>query len=118
MSDEPFRTALLLSMPQMQDPNFSRTVVLLCEYSPEGAFGLVINRPTDMPASTMVRLEPPIVDGNTMPLFIGGPPEPPRGWILLSGAPPPPGGKLISAGFLLSSPLVVLGPALPSQPAP
>jgi putative AlgH/UPF0301 family transcriptional regulator len=26
-----FRTALLLSMPQMQDPNFSRTVVLLCD---------------------------------------------------------------------------------------
>ena len=43
-----FRTALLLSMPQLQDPNFARTVVLLCEYSAEGAFGLVLNRPTDV----------------------------------------------------------------------
>ena len=48
---ESFRPTLLLSMPQMQDPNFARTVVLLCDYVPEGAFGLVLNRPTDMPAS-------------------------------------------------------------------
>ena len=57
---EAFRAALLLSMPQLQDPNFSRTVVLLCDYGPEGAFGLVLNRPTDMAASAMVRLEPPV----------------------------------------------------------
>ena len=76
---EPFRTALLLSMPQMQDPNFAKTVVLLCDYGPEGAFGLVLNRPTDMPASAMVRLEPPIVGGNELPLWIGGPVEPQRG---------------------------------------
>ena len=40
-----FEPTLLLSMPQLQDPNFSRTVVLLCDYAPEGAFGLVLNRP-------------------------------------------------------------------------
>ena len=32
--------ALLLSMPQLVDPNFARTVVLLCKHSEEGAFGL------------------------------------------------------------------------------
>jgi hypothetical protein len=37
---------LLLSMPQLMDPNFNRTVVLLCTHSEEeGAFGLVLNRP-------------------------------------------------------------------------
>ena len=30
---------LLLSMPQMADPNFARAVVLLCDYTEEGAFG-------------------------------------------------------------------------------
>ena len=64
-----FTPSLLLSMPQMQDPNFARTVVLLCDYGPEGAFGLVINRPTEVPASAMVRLEPPVVGGNDMPRF-------------------------------------------------
>ena len=43
--------ALLLSMPQLVDPNFHRTVVLLCEHNADGAFGLVINRPTDTSAS-------------------------------------------------------------------
>jgi putative transcriptional regulator len=71
-----FRPALLLSMPQLQDPNFSKTVVLLCDYVPEGAFGLVLNRPTEMTASSMVRIEPPLGHANDMPLCIGGPVEP------------------------------------------
>ena len=32
-------------MPQLTDPNFNRTVVLLCKHFEEGAFGLVVNRP-------------------------------------------------------------------------
>ena len=52
---EAFEPALLVSMPQLQDPNFARAVVLLCDYVPDGAFGLVLNRPTEMPASIMVQ---------------------------------------------------------------
>ena len=37
--------ALLLSMPQMADPNFARTVIVLCKHNDDGAFGLVVNRP-------------------------------------------------------------------------
>jgi putative transcriptional regulator len=70
---ETFRPTLLLSMPQLQDPNFAKTVVLLCDYMPDGAFGLVLNRPTDASATTMVRLEPPIENGNDLPLCTGGP---------------------------------------------
>ena len=51
---------LLLSMPQMADPNFARSVVLLCEYTDEGAFGLVVNRPMEQPAWTLIRTDPPI----------------------------------------------------------
>src|SRR5687767_7597133 len=83
---EIFRPTLLLSMPQMRDPNFAQTVVLLCDYVPEGAFGIVLNRATDMPASTMVQLAPPVEFGNDLPLFIGGPVQPERGWILLGEA--------------------------------
>jgi len=115
---EPFRTALLLSMPQMQDPNFSRTVVLLCEYGPEGAFGLVLNRPTETPATEMVRLEPPVREGNTMPLWIGGPVEPERGWILLSEEPAAAEFKLVSDGLYLSTSVVLLRGVLEARPAP
>ena len=116
MSD-PFRASLLLSMPQLQDPNFARTVVLLCDYGPEGAFGLVINRPTDVPATTMVRLNPPILGGNDLPLWIGGPVEPQRGWILLSDEPSAEF-KCIRDGLYLSTSPELLRQVLEMQPAP
>ena len=98
-----FNPALLLSMPQMQDPNFARSVVLLCDYRPEGAFGLVLNRPTDMPASDMVRLDPPVVRGNDLRLYIGGPVQPERGWILLSEPPEDGEYRTIQEGLHLSA---------------
>jgi putative transcriptional regulator len=115
---ESFHTALLLSMPQMQDPNFSKTVVLLCDYGPEGAFGLVLNRPTEMPASAMVRLDPPIVRGNDLPLWIGGPVEPQRGWILHSEEPAAAEFKHIRDGLYLSASQDLLREVLQAQPAP
>jgi putative transcriptional regulator len=115
---ESFRTALLLSMPQMQDPNFSQTVVLLCDYNADGAFGLVLNRPTDMAASAMVRLEPPIVDGNDLPLWIGGPVEPQRGWILLNEEPASAEFKFIREGLYLSTSQGLLRDVLQARPAP
>ena len=45
-------------MPQLVDPNFSRTVVLLCKHNDDGAFGLVVNRPlvtTGRVSSTSIR---------------------------------------------------------------
>src|SRR5436190_278653 len=50
---------LLLSMPQMMDPNFAKTVVLLTDYTDEGAFGLVVNRQMEEPAWMLVKTEPP-----------------------------------------------------------
>jgi putative transcriptional regulator len=112
-----FHTALLLSMPQLQDPNFARAVVLLCDYSPEGAFGLVLNRPTDASAADMVFLDPPIVAGNSMPLWIGGPVEPQRGWILL-GDEPVSDFKCICEGLYLSTSPLLLREVLEASPAP
>ena len=112
-----FRASLLLSMPQLQDPNFARTVVLLCDYSPDGAFGLVLNRPTDVAACEMVRLDPPVVGGNDMPLWIGGPVDPQRGWILL-GEEPSVEFKLICDGLYLSTSQTLLREVLETRPAP
>jgi len=38
---------LLIAAPQLSDPNFSRTVVLMIEHTDDGAFGVVLNRPSD-----------------------------------------------------------------------
>ena len=112
-----FKTALLLSMPQLQDPNFAKTVVLLCEYNPDGAFGLVLNRPTNVAASEMVRLDPPVIAGNDMLLWIGGPVDPQRGWILL-GEEPSAEFKCIRDGLYLSTSQTLLRDVLEARPAP
>ncbi|NIP99881.1 MAG: hypothetical protein GWM98_05395, partial [Nitrospinaceae bacterium] len=38
----------LIANPVLPDPNFSRTVVLLCNHDDNGSFGLVINRTADL----------------------------------------------------------------------
>jgi len=80
---------LLLSMPQMADPNFAQTVILLCEYTDEGAFGLVVNRQMNQPAWTMVKTEPPIQVDRGVRLWAGGPVDPHRTWVLMTDAQGP-----------------------------
>src|SRR3972149_7913943 len=99
--NETVRPTLPLAMPH--GPNFSKTVVLRCDFLPEGAFGIVLNRPTDMPASRMVRLEPEIVGGNALLLCVGGPVEPDRGWILTADRPIEPEYREIVDGLYLST---------------
>ena len=115
---DPFRPTLLLSMPQLQDPNFAKTVVLLCDYVPEGAFGIVLNRPTDMAATSMVHLEPAIEMGNDLPLWVGGPVEPDRGWILTAERPVEPEYRTIVEGLYLSTSPALLRRVLETRPAP
>ena len=115
---EGFRPTLLLSMPQMQDPNFARAVVLLCDYVPDGAFGLVLNRPTDLPASQMVKLEPPVITGNRLPLFIGGPVQPERGWILVGDVPEEADYRVVMDGLYLSTSPRLLRRVLEARPEP
>lgn len=110
--------ALLLSMPQLIDPNFAKSVVLLCEHAPEGAFGLVVNRPSDIAAAEAVRLEPPVDQPNDLPLLIGGPVEPERGWILTAQAPEHVEHRSVGAGLYLSASPVLLRRALMARPLP
>ena len=73
---------LLVSMPQMQDPNFARTVVLLADYTPHGAFGLVLNRLMNEPAHEVVTTDEPLTINRELRLYVGGPVEPTRAWVL------------------------------------
>ena len=84
MVDTPAAPVLLLSMPQMTDPHFSRAVVLLCDYTEEGAFGLVVNRPMSEPAWTLVKTEPPVKVDPNLRLWVGGPVDPERTWVLMA----------------------------------
>lgn len=61
---------LLISDPFLKDPNFSRTVVLLCEHqSNKGSFGFVLNKRFDQNLNDLV---PDAVIPN-IPIYYGGP---------------------------------------------
>src|SRR5882672_5123589 len=91
--------SLLLSMPQLVDPNFNRTVVLLCKHGDEGAFGLVMNRPLQTSGRVVVNLgtlgadagpgesNETIATERELEVWIGGPVEPHRSWMLVAGDP-------------------------------
>jgi putative transcriptional regulator len=44
-SEASLKGQLLIAMPNMTDPNFFQTVVCICEHTPQGAVGIVVNRP-------------------------------------------------------------------------
>src|SRR6266545_3810240 len=85
MSMSSLAPALLLSMPQMRDPNFLRTVILLCKHNDEGAFGLVMNRPLVTTGRVVVNLDPPVSTERELEVWIGGPVEPESSWMLVGG---------------------------------
>jgi putative transcriptional regulator len=105
-SDVSLAPALLLSMPQLSDPNFNRTVVLLCKHFEEGAFGLVMNRPLTTAGKVIVNLDPPVESAGDLEVWVGGPVEPERSWILVGNEAPETeglGGVRIADGMYLST---------------
>lgn len=67
--------ALLLSTESLKDPNFEVTVVLVCIYNDEGAFGLVLNRPSHMPLNEVFNSVRDFANERRA-IYIGGPVEP------------------------------------------
>jgi len=95
---------LLVSMPQMADPRFARTVVLLCDYTENGAFGLVVNRQMSEPAWQLVQTDPLVRVDPELRLWMGGPVEPQRIWVLMADAQgPDEEQREICPGVLLSA---------------
>lgn len=64
---------VLLSNENLLDPNFQLTVVLICVYNNEGAFGLVCNRPSHMPLSEVFSSTESFILSQKRKIYIGGP---------------------------------------------
>lgn len=109
---------LLVSMPQMLDPNFSKTVVLLAEYNANGAFGLVLNRRMDEPASAIVTADEPLAIHPGMYLYTGGPVEPTRAWILTAHSDLDAEALEVTAGVYLSASPTLVRRTLETEPDP
>lgn len=119
--------ALLLSMPQLRDP-FSRSVILLCKHSREDAFGLIVNRPFATTGRVVVNLGPAlgardernetISTDRELEVWIGGPVQPQRSWILVRGDPDEDdtSGVRITENLYLSTSPVLLRRLLAPEP--
>lgn len=74
-------------MPQLLDPNFKRTVVLLVHHDEEGTFGVVLNRTTDILAPQLCdSIEIEWRGDPEAEVHWGGPVQPQTGWVLFEGS--------------------------------
>jgi len=75
----------LIAMPAMADPHFANSLTYVCEHNPEGALGIVINKPIDMTLSALFeQIEIPLADRGLCeaPVHFGGPVQLDRGFVL------------------------------------
>jgi putative transcriptional regulator len=114
MLEVPTRLApgLLLALPQLRDPNFHRSVVVLTSHADDGAMGFVVNRP--LPATV-----PEVLDGLNVrwagdpgePVWAGGPVGQQSGFVLydrLPGGEQDPQAEEVVPGLWLSASLDTL----------
>lgn len=94
-ADSPYLDGqLLVAMPGMMDERFARAVIYVCAHSPEGAMGIILNRPAAnvtmpdllvqleiVPELERIRLPEQV---NRMQVLMGGPVETSRGFVLHS----------------------------------
>jgi len=87
---------LLVASPSMSD-FFHRTVILVVEHTDEGAFGLVLNRPSE---TTVGEASPELAEliGDEHLLFVGGPVQPNAVTAIGEHADPTDASKLIVGG--------------------
>jgi putative transcriptional regulator len=84
----------LIAMPGLEDAIFAKSVVYVCEHTPQGALGLVINKPADMQMNDLfqkVNLPLNRLDLTSSPVFQGGPMQVERGFVLHNASLDKPG---------------------------
>lgn len=85
MNDAPELQApvLLVAMPQVADPFFKKSVVLLLQHEEAGSFGFILNRPTGVKLSDVLDgMEMAEESRDEAEAFIGGPVQPQLGSVL------------------------------------
>ena len=84
MSGDDLKTpVLLLAMPQVLDPFFHKSVVLLLHHQDEGSQGFIVNRPTGVKVGEILEdLEIPWLGEESSLAFFGGPVQPQLGTLL------------------------------------
>jgi putative transcriptional regulator len=102
---------LLIAMPAMADPRFAQSVIYLCAHTPEGAMGLVLNRPLRRPSfeDLLRQLDvAPLPPARRIRLCAGGPVDNARGFVLHTTDWTGDGSLRVDDGLALTASLDVL----------
>ena len=88
VSPASFSNQLLIALPALDDPNFSRSVALICQHDDDGAMGVVVNRASeyslgDVLAQMNLEARDPALANQIV--LNGGPVHPERGFVLHDG---------------------------------
>jgi putative transcriptional regulator len=110
--DERYLTGrLIIAMPNMLDPRFTRTVIYLCAHTEDAAMGLVVNRLNDQITFPDL-LEQLDIDSSdlrhSVPIHFGGPVEAGRGFVLHSPEYEQEGTLQVSEGVSLTATVEIL----------
>ncbi|MBF0287875.1 MAG: YqgE/AlgH family protein [SAR324 cluster bacterium] len=84
MGSEELTPGLLVAMPSLKDPYFEKSVILLCNYTPESAFGLVVNNPSSIRIKDIIVSDLEFKDNLNSPLLLGGPVQQESLWAIHS----------------------------------
>ncbi len=85
----PLANQLLVALPSLADPNFERSVSLLCQHDAGGAMGVIINRRADYSLGDIFSQMGIACDDATLcatRVLAGGPVHPERGFVVHDGA--------------------------------
>jgi putative transcriptional regulator len=102
---------ILIAMPAMGDPRFAQAVIYLCDHTPNGAMGIVINRPLQSPSFEDLLRQlniDPVPPARTIRLCHGGPVDNGRGFVLHSTDWTGEGSLRVDDGFALTASLDIL----------
>ncbi len=97
---------LLVALPSLSDPRFTRTVIYMVKHDARGATGLIINRPIgDVPIAVLLKQTglPDAGATGSIKLHVGGPVEPTRISVLHSDDYKGPETTLLAGGIAVTS---------------
>jgi len=107
---------LLAAWPDLADPNFTHSVVLMCRHDEQGAFGLVVNRPTELKVAQLFP-DHTLLGRAQQSVFLGGPVDHSSLQVLHRLPELLPGGEEFTAGLWIGADLEALGHVLAEEPA-
>ncbi len=92
---------LLVATPELGDPNFAKTVVMLVQFDDDGVVGLILNRRSKVAVSRVLE-EVQAAKGRHDPVYAGGPVGRTEVLALVRATEEPAGAKRVSGDLFLA----------------